>query len=212
MSKAAPRAESTQTLVVGGGLAGLYAAWQMHQAGMECLLLEAAPRLGGRILSQPIAPGSPLGVDLGPMWFWPHQRRMQSLCRELGIRTFEQPSAGDVLYQQAAGRAPQRHSGAGAVPSWRIEGGVQTLVTALAARLDAGQIRLEHKVESVVRNADRWCLTASCKGNNHQFAAPRLVFAAPPRQLAPLITSQPWLPPQLHQALLATPTWMAAQA
>ena len=95
MSQTTARAESTQALVVGGGLAGLYAAWQLKKAGTDCLLLEAAPRLGGRILSQPIAPGSPLGVDLGPMWFWPHQKRLQRLCQELGLPTFEQPTNGN---------------------------------------------------------------------------------------------------------------------
>ena len=213
MSGSTPGAERTPALVVGGGLAGLYAAWQMQSEGQPCLLLEAAPRLGGRIFSQPIAPGSKLGVDLGPMWFWPHQHRMQSLCRELGVRTFEQPVAGDVLYQQAAGRPPQRHAGAGAMLSHRVEGGMQSLVTALAEGLDAGQIRLGHEVDSMTRDGNgSWQLAASCNGKARHFEAPRLVFAAPPRQLAPLVAGQPWLPPGLHEALRATPTWMAAQA
>lgn len=212
MSQTTARAESTQALVVGGGLAGLYAAWQLKKAGMDCLLLEAAPRLGGRILSQPIAPGSLLGVDLGPMWFWPHQKRLQRLCQALGLRTFEQPTAGDMLYQLASGRAPQRHLDTEAMPSYRLEGGVQSLVTALAARLDAGQIRLAHKVELMARTEGGWRLAANSNGKTLQFEAPRLVFAAPPRQLAALVGAQPGLPPRLHEALRATPTWMAAQA
>jgi len=44
MSGSTSNQPSTQAIVVGGGLAGLYAALQMHRAGTACLRLEAAPR------------------------------------------------------------------------------------------------------------------------------------------------------------------------
>lgn len=40
-----------RVLVVGGGLAGLYAAWYLQQTGVEVHLFEAADRLGGRVLT-----------------------------------------------------------------------------------------------------------------------------------------------------------------
>ena len=40
-----------QVAIVGGGLAGLYAAYQLSQMGVDFVLLEAKPFLGGRILA-----------------------------------------------------------------------------------------------------------------------------------------------------------------
>ena len=37
-----------ETVVVGGGAAGIAAARRLHQAGIKCLVVEARPRLGGR--------------------------------------------------------------------------------------------------------------------------------------------------------------------
>ncbi|MGA9195504.1 MAG: FAD-dependent oxidoreductase, partial [Pseudolabrys sp.] len=37
-----------ETIVVGGGAAGIAAARRLHQAGIKCLVVEARPRLGGR--------------------------------------------------------------------------------------------------------------------------------------------------------------------
>ena len=36
-------------IIIGGGLAGLYAATKLHERNIAFLLLEAKPRLGGRI-------------------------------------------------------------------------------------------------------------------------------------------------------------------
>ncbi|MEL6769196.1 MAG: FAD-dependent oxidoreductase, partial [Pseudomonadota bacterium] len=60
--------------IIGGGVAGLAAADALERAGWDWVLIEARPRLGGRVLSRP-APGTPEGAaryDLGPAWLWPH--------------------------------------------------------------------------------------------------------------------------------------------
>lgn len=58
-------------LIVGGGLAGLTVAHRIHRAGINFHLLEARPRLGGRILSVDASGQTSVdGFDLGPSWFW----------------------------------------------------------------------------------------------------------------------------------------------
>jgi monoamine oxidase len=38
----------TEVVIVGGGAAGIAAARRLHEAGVDCLIVEARPRLGGR--------------------------------------------------------------------------------------------------------------------------------------------------------------------
>jgi monoamine oxidase len=55
----------TDVAIIGGGAAGIAAARRLHDAGVDCLLLEARDRLGGRAFTQ-VASGYPL--DLGCGW------------------------------------------------------------------------------------------------------------------------------------------------
>lgn len=77
--------------VVGGGITGLAAAWELVQAGAHVALYEAGPRLGGRILTADVA-GRP--VDLGPDAVLARVPHAVDLCRELGL--------GDELVHPAA--------------------------------------------------------------------------------------------------------------
>src|ERR1700744_1643335 len=54
---------NTEYVVVGGGVAGLTAAYELRQAGRTVELLEASPRVGGVIASLDI---DGFGLDLGP--------------------------------------------------------------------------------------------------------------------------------------------------
>ena len=74
--------EQVETVVVGGGLAGLCAARDLSGAGRQVVLLEARDRVGGRTYSVPFEAAG-LTVDLGAEWVDPdqHQAMMQELAR-----------------------------------------------------------------------------------------------------------------------------------
>ncbi len=55
-----------ETVVVGGGAAGVAAARRLYQAGVKCLIVEARSRLGGRAWT--IADPSGYAIDLGCGW------------------------------------------------------------------------------------------------------------------------------------------------
>ena len=56
----------TETVIVGGGAAGIAAARRLHRAGVKCLIVEARPRLGGRAWTVVDQFGLP--IDLGCGW------------------------------------------------------------------------------------------------------------------------------------------------
>jgi monoamine oxidase len=201
---------SPPALIVGGGLAGLYAAYRLEQAHIPYLLWEAQPRWGGRIDALPLEDHAALGVDLGPTWFWPHQDRMQRLCSELGLTRFEQYVAGDVLYQLKPEQAPQRSAGAGAMVSYRLEGGMPALIAALVKHLNPPSLKLNHALTSLTRTGEVWTATAHYQGETLQLQTQQLIIAAPPRKIATPL--RPHLPARLYDQFCATPTWMAAQA
>src|SRR3954454_5289512 len=55
-----------EVVIVGGGAAGVAAGRRLHDAGVDCLLLEARTRLGGRAFTVRTAQDFP--IDLGCGW------------------------------------------------------------------------------------------------------------------------------------------------
>lgn len=78
--------ETTTVAIVGAGLSGLIAARELQRAGVECLVLEAADRPGGRTLSETTALGS--RVDLGGQWIGHDHHRIAALAAEIGATPF----------------------------------------------------------------------------------------------------------------------------
>lgn len=75
--------------VVGGGIAGLSAAWRLQKAGIDYVLLEQAARLGGKIRTERIALNgqeeAPFIVEAGPDSFITQKPWGVALARELGL-------------------------------------------------------------------------------------------------------------------------------
>jgi oxygen-dependent protoporphyrinogen oxidase len=71
-----------RVVIVGGGMAGLSAAWECHTLDVPAVVLEAAPRTGG-VVQTWRADG--LIFDGGPDAFLVSKTGAITLCRELGI-------------------------------------------------------------------------------------------------------------------------------
>jgi len=74
--------DATDVVVVGGGIAGLAAAWELQKRGLAVRVLEAAPRPGGVILTERFDGWT---IDAGPDALLVQKQAAVSLCRELGI-------------------------------------------------------------------------------------------------------------------------------
>lgn len=84
-------AVATTVAVVGAGMSGLTAARDLHRAGIDVLVLEAAGRLGGRAMTETSALGS--RVDLGGQWIGHDHHRIKALASELGATEFAMHTA-----------------------------------------------------------------------------------------------------------------------
>jgi oxygen-dependent protoporphyrinogen oxidase len=73
---------ASRAVVIGGGISGLVAAFDLHRAGWAVTVHEAGDRWGGRIFSSPV--GDRL-VDGGPDAFLARVEDGLRLCRDLGI-------------------------------------------------------------------------------------------------------------------------------
>jgi len=69
-------------IIVGGGIAGLAAAYELNRRAIPFLLLEASGRLGGVILSEQI---DGYTIDGGPDALLVQKPEAVALCRELGL-------------------------------------------------------------------------------------------------------------------------------
>ena len=88
-----PDSRQTDVVVVGAGLAGLAAARRLTAEGIDCVVLEARDRVGGRTLNHPIGDGKI--VEVGGQWVGPTQTRVLELMRELGLESFPTYSQGE---------------------------------------------------------------------------------------------------------------------
>ncbi|OOY32809.1 FAD-dependent oxidoreductase [Thioclava sp. F36-6] len=192
----------TQVAIVGGGLAGLALARDLHARGVSFELFEARPRFGGRIKALETATGS---VDLGPSWFWPGQPRIAALTEALNLRKFEQFARGAVSLEDASGEVHRNMGFASMAGSWRLEGGMVALTNALAAALPTAQL---HPGSPVVEIGAGPSVTLE---DGRVCEAEHVVLAVPPR-VAAHMSFAPQLSEAQMQALRAIPTWMAGHA
>lgn len=76
----------TTVVVVGAGLSGLIAARELRRRDVDVLVVEAADRLGGRVMAETSALGSHL--DLGGQWVGHDHHRVMALASELGLTPY----------------------------------------------------------------------------------------------------------------------------
>jgi oxygen-dependent protoporphyrinogen oxidase len=72
----------TRIIIVGGGITGLAAAWELQQRGIDYTLLEAGPRLGGKIVTEHV---DGFTIDGGADSFLVQKPWAWQLCREIGL-------------------------------------------------------------------------------------------------------------------------------
>ncbi|MEA2522432.1 MAG: protoporphyrinogen/coproporphyrinogen oxidase [Actinomycetota bacterium] len=88
---------SRRALVVGGGVSGLTAAYRLHLAGADVIVLEAAEQIGGRIGSMEVGG---VRVENGPDSFLARKPWAVELSNELGVRLISPGASGASLWTE----------------------------------------------------------------------------------------------------------------
>ncbi|PDW04333.1 FAD-dependent oxidoreductase [Candidatus Viridilinea mediisalina] len=104
-------------LIIGGGLAGLTAALSLAERDLQPLLLEAKPRLGGRIAGAETVtldgPGGPwhFPAEHGIHALWGQYHNLRMLLRRLGLRETLVPARHEDWVHGEAGRVLRAEAG-----------------------------------------------------------------------------------------------------
>ncbi len=212
----------TDTLIIGGGLAGLSLAWQLQQKGLDYHLIESRGRFGGRIAAHSTRlDGVKTEFDIGPSWFWPGQPRIAQLIKQLDLAFFEQYAEGDLLFEDEAGKVQRGHGYASMQGSYRLVGSLKKLIAALQTRIPTERYRLNCQAISIEQlkqsikvrtklNSDT--TDTDSTGYEEFIECKKLVLALPPRIAADTINYTPNLNKEIISAMNSIPTWMAGHA
>ena len=77
--------DAPSCIVLGAGLAGLSAAYQLTKWGWTVTVLEATGRSGGRVLSHRFAKNKTLVCELGGEWIGNQHPKITALCKEFDL-------------------------------------------------------------------------------------------------------------------------------
>lgn len=94
---------NVDAIVVGAGLSGLSAAYELQQSGLSCLVLEARDRVGGKTWSID-TDGAGKVVDVGAAWINDsNQSEAYALAQKLNLELVVQNTVGDVVQEDVDG-------------------------------------------------------------------------------------------------------------
>lgn len=205
---------SLPIVIIGAGLSGLYTSWLLNRSGLRTTLVEARPRIGGRILTH-AAGDRGHGLDMGPAWYWPEMNpRMQALTEQLGLKHYPQHADGALMIEAPDGRVQIRHDTWVQAPSsHRLVGGLKRLVEALGSQLgDLAHLMLSTRLMSLKLRPGGVELELQDEGGRWTQMASRVIVTIPPRLLAQDVPMIPAWPEAVLAEMRRTPTWMAGQA
>jgi monoamine oxidase len=101
LGRSARRVGAPRIVIVGGGLAGLYAADRLRRSGFTAPVYEAASRTGGRVYTARDLVGPGLSTELGGEFIDSNHTDMLALARRFGLELLDVRSAGERQLRDA---------------------------------------------------------------------------------------------------------------
>ena len=192
--------------IIGGGLSGLLTAYLLEKEGWAPHLLEARNRLGGRIYTLRSKPDNEPPIEMGATWLGKKHHYLIDTLKELDIAICEQYMGEKAFYEPMSVSPPQLVDlPPNEEPSYRIEGGTDQIICALADRLEQTHIHCNHAVRNVCKSEN----ALEIESQSELFKADAVISTLPPKLLVDRITFSPALPNKLIDIAAKTDTWMA---
>lgn len=192
-------------VIVGGGLSGLTLAYLFLKKNIKPIVLEASPRLGGRV--QTIRGNLNTPLELGATWFSDIHPNLINLIEELGLQKYPQFSKGKSLFQTKSFEPPQEFYVPEADnPSYRIVGGTQELIATLGQKIASENVKLNTIVVGIKEAQNKLILTTA---TGKLIAADKVILCIPPQLAGSQIKFSPKLPDNISSILPTVQTWMA---
>jgi monoamine oxidase len=199
----------TRTLIIGGGLSGLWAARLLQDHKEHYALVEARPQLGGRIRT---TFRDDLPIELGPSWFWPQTQPRITRLVEGMFETHPQYTSGDAILEEAGTLRRTEHTNVDPRLPRRLARGSTQLTAHLQSCLPPERLFPAHVATSIVQTPGHLSTTTSSPDGPRRFESEAVILALPPRQISARIEFTPGLGAGAEQALRQVPTWMAGDA
>ena len=194
----------TKVIIIGAGLAGLTLARSLQKERIECKILEARDRTGGRILTSRLTGAAP--VEMGATWLGTQHTALLKLMDELNLETFEQQMGRYVHFEPISTSPPQLvELPENQAPTYRVTGGTDQLISALSGSLQPGTVQLNCRVKTVQFRKE----TAIVQTETERYECDIVVSTLPPKLLVDLIAFEPSLPQNFRSKAASTQTWMA---
>ncbi|MBC7749964.1 MAG: FAD-dependent oxidoreductase [Methylotenera sp.] len=193
-----------KVIIIGAGLCGLYTAFLLQKKGIEFLLLEANTRTGGRIKT--ITGTTAVTMEMGATWFGNQHSHLLEVLRSLEIPYFKQHTQGISLFETMSFVPPQKFEISDSEePSFRIEGGTETLIKRLISEIGIQNIKKNTKI-TVIKEENNHLIVTDSDGKS--YSADKVISTIPPNLLVNSVVFEPNLPENFTQLAKKTHTWM----
>jgi hypothetical protein len=157
-----------EALVIGAGYAGLAAARELMDAGVDVVVVEARDRVGGRVWTTTTPTGAV--IDHGGQWIGPGQDLLQKLADECGAETFPTFTTGEGVEWRAGKRATY----AGLVPTSDPGAAADGIEAIFELDLASGEVPLDAPWEAPDARArdeqtlGSWLAASASEGPGHR--------------------------------------------
>ncbi len=190
-------------LIIGAGLTGLTLAHLLKNEGYTVRILEARNRIGGRIHTLYSEQDTP--IEMGATWLSHQHSELLHLLETLHLPIFEQFMEGSTFFQPLSTAPPQQiHVPVQEQPSYRIQGGTQSLIDALVTELPTDTLILNEAVHTIQHDKDRYTVNTT----HNQYHTDYIITTLPPALLLNSIQFTPNLPEEVYTIAAKTHTWM----